>query len=321
MISGRFYKRAAASLATALMLAACSETAISPEFTGDRDERLVVYAVNYPLAWLAERIGGEFVAVVLPSPADVDPAFWSPDAETVAAYQRADLIVLNGAGYARWVSRAALPRSRMVDTSAAFADRWISIDDASTHGHGPEGEHTHQGWAHATWLDPTLAVEQGRAITEALVSALPEDEAAIRARFEQVTGELTALDSRLVAAAKRLDGVPLLFSHPSYQDLVARYHLDARALHWEPDVNPSESEWVAFEVLLVEHPARVLFWEAEPLPQTAARLEALGVKSLVYDPCADAPEKGDFLSVAGANAQALEEAAGMRQGGTNGRSG
>ena len=100
----------------------------------------------------------------------------------------------------------------------------------------------------------SLAVEQGRAITEALVSALPEDEAAIRARFEQVTVELTALDSRLMAAARRLDSVPLLFSHPIYQYLAARYRLDARSLHWEPDVNPSESEWVAFEALLVEHP-------------------------------------------------------------------
>ncbi len=91
--------------------------------------------------------------------------------------------------------------------------------------------------------------------------------------------------------------------------MIARYRLGARALHWEPDENPSESEWAALEALLVEHPARVLLWEAEPLRQTAARLETLGVKSLVYDPCADAPEKGDFLSVAGANAQALEDAA------------
>ncbi len=293
----------------ALILAACGETATAPEIAGDRDEKLVVYAVNYPLAWLVERIGGADVAVVLPAPAGVDPAFWSPDAETIAAYQRADLVVLNGAGYARWVSRAALPRSRIVDTSAAFADRWISVEDASTHGHGPEGEHTHQGWASTTWLDPTLAVEQGRAITGALVTALPEDEVAIRARFEQVAGELTALDRRLAAAARRLDGVPLLFSHPIYQYLVAHYRLGARALHWEPDENPSESEWVALKALLVEYPARVLLWEAEPLRQTAVRLEALGVKSLVYDPCADAPEKGDFLSVAGANAEALEEAA------------
>jgi zinc transport system substrate-binding protein len=216
---------------------------------------------------------------------------------------------LNGAGYARWVSRAALPLSRSVDTSAAFEGRWISIENGSTHGHGPEGEHTHQGWVSTTWLDPTLAVEQGRAITEALVAALPESETAIRARFEQVAGELRALDARLAAAAKRLDGAPLLFSHPVYPYLIAHYRLGARALHWEPDENPSESEWATLEVLLAEHPARVLLWEAEPLRQTAARLEALGVKSLVYDPCADAPENGDFLSVAGANAQALEKAA------------
>jgi zinc transport system substrate-binding protein len=291
------------------MLTACGETETPPEISGNRDENFVVYAVNYPLAWLAEQIGGEYVAVVLPAPAGVDPALWAPDAETIADYQRADLVLLNGAGYARWVGRAALPRSRIVDTSAAFADRWIAIEDANTHGHGPEGEHTHQGWASTTWLDPTLAVEQGRAIAEALVAALPESETAIRAHFEQVEGELTALDARLAAAAERLDGAPLLFSHPVYPYLTARYRLRARALHWEPDQNPSESEWAALEALLVEHPARVLFWEAKPLPQTASRLETLGLKSLVYDPCAAAPENGDFLSVARANAQALEEAA------------
>ena len=301
--------RVVIGLAATFMFAACGELAPPSEIARDRDGRLVVYSVNYPLAWLAERIGGEGVAVTLPAPAGVDPAFWTPDAETVAAYQGADLILLNGAGYARWVSRASLPRSRIVDTTAAFADRWISIEEASTHGHGPEGEHTHQGWALTTWLDPTLAIEQGRAITEALVTALPEDEVAIRARLEQVVRELTALDSRLAAAANLLDGALLLVSHPVYQYLVARYRLGARALHWEPDENPSASEWAALEALLVEHPARVLLWEAEPLSKTRARLETLGVKSLVYDPCADAPENGDYLSVAGMNAQALEEAA------------
>jgi zinc transport system substrate-binding protein len=301
--------RVALGLATALALVACGEPATPPDSAHAADEPLVVYAVNHPLAWLAERIGAEHVAVVFPAPAGVDPASWSPDAETVAAYQRADLVLLNGAGYARWVSRAALRRSRSVDTSAAFEERWLPLDAGITHGHGPEGEHTHQGWASTTWLDPTLAVEQGHAITEALVAALPERETAIRARFEQVAGELRALDTRLAAAAKRLDGAPLLFSHPVYPYLIARYRLGARALHWEPDEKPSESEWAALEALLVEYPARVLFWEAEPLPYTTVRLEALGVKSLVYDPCANAPKKGDFLSVAGANVQALEKAA------------
>jgi zinc transport system substrate-binding protein len=305
--------RVALGLATALALVGCDEPATPPDSAHAADEPLVVYAVNHPLAWLAERIGAEHVAVVFPAPAGVDPASWSPDAETVAAYQRADLVLLNGAGYARWVSRAALRRSRSIDTSAAFEERWLPLDAGITHGHGPEGEHTHQGWASTTWLDPTLAVEQGRAITEALVTALPEHEAAIRAHFEQVAQQLTALDTRLAAAARRLDGAPLLFSHPVYPYLIARYGLRAQSLQWEPDADPDESEWTALEALLAEHPARVLFWEAEPLPQTAARLEALGVKNLVYDPCADTPETGDFFSVMSANAEALENAsAGVR---------
>lgn len=295
---------------TALALAACGEPSAPPERTAAAgEEPLAVHTVSYPLAWLAGRIGGDEVAVSFPVPPDVDPAFWSPDAETVAAYQRADLVLLNGAGYAHWVQRAALPRSRLVDTAAGFEARWIPVDDALTHGHGMQGEHTHGGFASTTWLDPTLAIEQARAIADALARALPESETAIRARFEQVARELTALDTRLAAAAKRLGGAPLLFSHAVYQYLIARYGLRARSLHWEPDEDPGESEWTALGALLAEHPARVLLWEAAPAPQTTARLEALGVKSLVFDPCPNVPEEGDFLSVAGANAHALEDAA------------
>jgi len=297
------------TIATAFALAACDAPATRPQPGDERDGRLVVYTVNYPLAWLAERIGGDRVDVVFPAPVGADPALWSPDAETVAAYQRADFILRNGAGYARWASRAALPRSRVIDTAATFEDRWLPIDDGTTHGHGPEGEHTHQGWAGATWLDPTLAAEQGRAIASAFATALPANEADFVASFEQVEQELSALDTRLAAAAERLGGVPVLFSHPVYQYLIARYDLHARSLHWEPDADPGEPEWAALETLLAEHPARVLFWEAKPLAKTAARLEALGVGSLVYDPGADVPEEGDFLSGAGANARALEDAA------------
>jgi len=87
----------------------------------DPDKPLIVYVVNYPLQFLAERIGGENVDVVFPAPTDVDPAFWSPDAEIVAAYQQADLILLNGAGYARWVTRVSLPRAAKVNTGAGWS--------------------------------------------------------------------------------------------------------------------------------------------------------------------------------------------------------
>ena len=58
----------------------------SPESPRDSP---TVYTVNYPLAYFAERIGGDHVAVGFPAPADVDPAFWQPDDTTISAYQTA----------------------------------------------------------------------------------------------------------------------------------------------------------------------------------------------------------------------------------------
>ena len=43
--------------------------------------------------------------MVFPTPSEGDPAFWQPDAQAVATFQQADLILLNGAGYTLWVNR------------------------------------------------------------------------------------------------------------------------------------------------------------------------------------------------------------------------
>ena len=105
-------------------------------------EKLVVYTVNYPLQYFAQRIAGDHAEVIFPAPGDVDPAFWQPDAATIGAYQRADLILLNGAGYAKWIKRVSLPRSKLVDTSAGFRSDLIETAGALTHSHGREGSDT-----------------------------------------------------------------------------------------------------------------------------------------------------------------------------------
>jgi zinc transport system substrate-binding protein len=71
--------------------------------------------VNYPLKYFAERIGGDHVRVEFPAPADVDPAYWNPALAGISAFQKADLILLNGAGYAKWIAKVSLPRSKIVD--------------------------------------------------------------------------------------------------------------------------------------------------------------------------------------------------------------
>ena len=271
---------------------------------------LAVYTVNEPLRSLAERIGGDAVDVRFPAPSGLDPAEWSPDPETVAAYQSADLILVQGASYAGWVERATLPSGRIVDTSASFADRLIPLDGAVTHGHGPEGEHTHAGVAQTTWLDPTLAALQARAVAEALSAARPAHAAAFGERLEAVEAELRVLDARIAAVFERWGRGPLLFSHPVYAYFERRYALEGRSLHWEPDELPEEGEWERLASLLEAHPATWIVFEGEPLAATRRRLAALGVRSVVFSPSANRPEAGDFMSVMDDNASRLEAAAG-----------
>ena len=267
-----------------------------------------VYVVNYPLHYFAERIGGEQVNVVFPAPAGEDPAFWKPDLNTIAAFQAADLILINGAGYAKWLKTASLPKSRMIDTSRRFKADYIEVQDTSTHTHGPTGEHAHAGTALTTWLDFRQAAQQAQAVMEGLSRLLPAHQDDFEQRYAGLERDLLALDERLAAIAAGRHAQPLLASHPVYQYLARRYGLNLQSVLWEPDVMPEAEQWEALQSILQGHAAAWMLWEGDPLPDSVAKLEALGVKSLVFDPCGNTPEQGDFLSVMQQNVARLRQA-------------
>jgi zinc transport system substrate-binding protein len=302
--------RAARTLGLLALLAACEERQpVASEMRTASEAPLDVHVVSYPLRYLTERIGGTQVRVTLPVPPGVDPADWLPDAETIGAYQQADLIVRNGAGYARWLGLASLPRRRMLDTSAGFRERWIERDDTATHAHGTTGSHSHGGFESLTWLDPALAILQARAIAERLARERPAARDLFETNLVALERDLAALDERLATAADRLRDVPLLFSHPVYGYLIRRYGLNGRSLHFEPDQHPDAAAWRALRELLEQHPARWMLWEDEPLAQTREALQGQGVESRVYAPCGNVPPEGDLLSVMQAGAARLEEIA------------
>jgi zinc transport system substrate-binding protein len=266
----------------------------------------VVYVTNYPLKYFAERIGGEHVTVHFPAPSGDDPAYWMPGPETISNYQQADLILLNGAGYEKWTEAVSLPRSKLCQTSSPFtSEEFILLEDAVTHSHGPEGEHAHGGMAFTTWLDPTLAVKQADAIRSALAELRPKHADAFRQAYEALRSDLEALDQEIADIVMRASDQPVLFSHPVYQYFERRYGLKARSVHWEPDEAPTDAMWAELKELLVRHPTKWMIWENEPLGKTADKLAELGLSSSVYDPCANTPGEGDYLTVQRKNLVAL----------------
>jgi len=277
-----------------LLLASVCASAWAGE-TGSAPLKIV--AANYPLAYFAERIGGNRVRVDLPVPPDEDPSFWKPDAKAVGMMQKAELILLNGADYEKWLPRVSLSKFKLADTSAGFKDRFIRIENAVTHSHGPGGMHSHDGLANNTWLDFDQASQQAGAVAEAMARKRPELKAGFLENLKALQAEMADLDAQLKSIVAAKPGLALLGSHPVYQYLARRYGLDLQAVHWEPNEMPAPAEWAGLRKIVAAHPAHWMVWESKPSAEINERLQAEGIKTLVFEPAANRPESDDFMGV------------------------
>ena len=266
---------------------------------------LKVHTVNYPLKYFAERIGGEYVKVEFSAPSGVDPAYWNPNLTDIAAFQKADMILLNGAGYAKWVINVSLPRSKITDTSRQLRDRYITTKQVMTHSHGAAGKHAHEALAFTTWLDFELATRQAEAIALAMGRKRPELRDTFQSNYRKLATDLKGLDRDIEAIVSRNPATPLIVSHPVYDYFARCYDLNIVSVHWEPDQVPTDSQLHALKEILKQHPSKWMIWEGEPVRASVDKLKTLGVDSLVFDPCGNIPARGDFMTVMQRNVEDL----------------
>lgn len=286
------------SLATALTITGCSEPST-------KDAKPVVACVNYPLAYFADRIGGDAITVHFPE-IDGDPAFWEPSDADITTFQTSDLILRNGATYAKWAKTVTLPEDIQVDTSKAFQGALIEVKETGLHAHGDGEAHAHAGTAFTTWLDFQNAALQADAVAAALSKLVPEQKDAFAERAKLLADDLAAIEKETIEICKGLKDLPLVASHPVYQYLAKAYGLNLKAVHWEPDVAPGAEGIAELKKALNGHAAKTMIWEDAPIESSVAELKAMGIGSLVFNPAGNRPESGDFLSVMKSNLQNLK---------------
>ncbi len=274
-----------------------------------------VYVTFYPTEYFTDRIAGGTVEVVNPCPADADPAFWMPDDAALEKYQTdADLIIINGANFEKWVGKVTLPEARLVDTSASFKDEFIEMKGAIMHSHGAGGTHTHAGTDGHTWLDPANAKRQAKAIEQALGGQYPKQADAFAKNLSALEADLDALSARLEAVSKHMKDQTILANHPAWNYLARSYGWQLKTFHLDPEELPGAEEIEKIRTQLTETPAKFILWEAEPTAEVTALFEnVLGLKCIVYTPgeAIDSAEREtgeDFLKIMNANVDRLEEA-------------
>ena len=268
-------------------------------------DEVKVFASNYPLSYFADRISGNSKIVNFPE-IDGDPAFWEPKPADIITMQQSDIILLNGATYEKWQTAVSLPKRKIVDTSKTFRKRLIMMEESVDHAHGPSGDHSHSGTAFTTWIDINQAAFQAKAIKDAMAKKNVSSEGALNKNFESLIEDLRALDTQINNIAQGHSKVSLIASHPVYQYFARRYGLNIKAVMWEPDAFPDEQMWTKLEETVKEHPAKWMIWEGKPLPQSVAKLKEMGIESIVFDPCGNRPDRGDFISVMKSNVANLQ---------------
>ncbi len=285
------------TLIAGVLLGCKGEDKSSPDSasTPKSEQKLLVYVSNYPLYYFAERIGGTQIVLRYPMKSAPDPATWTPVADSVAAMQGADLILLNGATYESWLMNVSLPDSLLVDTSTGYATRLLPSGETFTHSHGEDGAHSHEGVAWATWLDLSLAIQQAEAVKKALIKRRPQQRGYFEGRYRELAAELKTLDTDFRKLTAAQTPPSLVYAHPIFAYFQNAYALKGPSLNWEPETPLNHDMLHEIDHLKKEKGIRVMVWARSPLKASSDELAQRGIQSVVVQPLQNTPESGDFI--------------------------
>lgn len=306
-VSARTLRGAVAAVVAATMvLAGCGSN--SSKRAGDAKLRIVTSF--YPLAYAAERVGGDRVWVTNLTPAGVEPHDLELSSDAVDKVESADLVVVMGRNFQPAVEKAA---SRRKKPSINVLNVLLSDDPSFVGKVGPDQEPG--GLDPHVWLDPTLMVKLVETLRIALTEADPSHESTYRSNATALTTDLHTLDGQFRTGLARCARTVIVTSHDAFGRMATRYGLRQEAIAGvSPDQEPDAARLAELAKLVKREAITTIFFEAlvpKAVAQTVAR-EA-GVKTALLSPIeglskTDIAAGRDYLSVMRTNLAALRAA-------------
>lgn len=256
------------------------------------DGKLKVTASFYPMAYLAEEIGGEHVAVTNLTPAGAEPHDFEPSARDIARIEDADLLLLNGTVEVwgeRIVSQLESTNVRVLIAAEGLMTLEGAHDDHGEEEHHEEDGHTeeeHEGLDPHVWLDPVRYGEQAERVAEALITLDPENEAAYRENLASFMARITALDTEYQTLLSRCVSEDIITTHTAFAYLAARYGLHQEAITGlTPEAEPSASQLAEIAEFARTNEVTHIFFESAASPALAQTIASeVGAQTLVLHP-------------------------------------
>ncbi|OQR61355.1 zinc ABC transporter substrate-binding protein [Streptomyces maremycinicus] len=314
----RLISGTAVAAATALglcTLSACSSDSAAAANTDKFD----VVASFYPMAFLAEEIGGDHVNVTSLTTPGQEPHDLEISAQQTAALQESDAVL-----YLKDLQPS-------VDQAVAQSEIKTKIDAASLttlekHGNevgGHAAEHDdHEdeessGLDPHIWLDPVRYAQVAEGVGKAFEKADPDHAADYRTSTAALVKKLDALNTKFENGLANTKTKVFVTTHAAFGYLAERYGLTEEAINGlDPESEPSAARVRELEKMAKADGVTTVFYETLVSDKTAKTIASdANLKTDVLDPIEGITKKSrgtDYFSVQEANLEALKTALGTK---------
>ncbi|MFF8472470.1 metal ABC transporter substrate-binding protein [Streptomyces sp. NPDC015414] len=308
----------ALAVATALGLATLTGCSTGSAAAGDPG-RFQVVASFYPMAFLAERIGGGHVDVTTLTSPGQEPHDLEISPRQIGRLEQSDAVLY---------LKGLQPN---VDDAVAQSPVRAKIDAASLttlEQHGNEvgghaaGHDTHEGEESGgkdphIWLDPVRYAQVAEGVGRAFEKADPDHAADYRKNTAALVRKLDALNTRFEDGLAHTDTKVFGTTHAAFGYLAERYGLTEEAINGlDPESEPSAARIRDLQRMAEADGVTTVFYETLVSGRTAKTVaDDGGLRTDVLDPLEGITSKSrgtDYFSVQEANLKALQRALGAK---------
>ncbi|CAL9431536.1 High-affinity zinc uptake system binding-protein ZnuA [Streptomyces sp. enrichment culture] len=311
-------------------LTACSSDSAAAGDTGTFD----VVASFYPMAFLAERIGGDHVHVTSLTQPGQEPHDLEISAKQTAQLEESDAaLYLKGLQPSVDDAIGQSPIATKIDAAelTALEEHGTEAGHGEEHGdehahedehadedeHGHDHDHDHEGGDPHIWLDPVKYAEVAEGVGKAFQKADPDHAADYRKNTATLVKDLKALDQKFRTGLANRKTDVFVTTHAAFGYLAERYGLTEEAISGlDPDTEPSGARVKELQQIAKEDGVTTVFYETLVSDRTAKTLAGdTGLRTDVLDPVegiTDHSRGEDYFQVMEANLTALRTALGAR---------
>ena len=257
--------------------------------------RMQVVASFYPLAYIAERIGGEYVSATNLTPAGSEPHDFDPSPRDIAVLQDSHVFLYNGVGLEPWAPRV-IPELMQNGVRVIDASNGLEIMGTDPH----------------VWLDPVFVKQQVKIVADIFAEVDSAHTVFYKENASVYIQELEKLHQEFTAGLTSCKRRDIVTTHAAFAYLAKRYTLNMMPISGlSPDAEPSPARLVEISRFVRENGIMHIFFETLVSPKVAETIASeTGAQTISFNPLEGLTDEEiqqgkTYISVQRENLQAL----------------